>query len=247
MPDLAQPGAGGRDQVGQPETGADLDQLAAADDHLAAGGQRRGGQHQSRRAVVDDQRVLGRRARGEHRSPGASTPALGPGAGGQVELDVDVPARGDQRRHRGLATAARGRDWCAPRRPVAFSTGRRPIRPRAASSVTTVDATLVRTRDRRGGRVPARRGRSRGRRPVPSRAARLAHLGQREQLVGARDPATGVRDGRAPSTRHVTRCGGSGWRRRTGIEPARPRYSTSSVLKTAGTTRNPHASLPNST
>src|SRR5699024_4865850 len=32
------------------------------------------------------------------------------------------------------------------------------------------------------------------------------------------------------------------WRRRTGIEPARPSYLVSSVLKTAGTTRNPNAS-----
>src|SRR5690625_1242724 len=32
------------------------------------------------------------------------------------------------------------------------------------------------------------------------------------------------------------------WRRRTGIEPARPSYLVSSVLKTAGTTRNPDAS-----
>ena len=32
------------------------------------------------------------------------------------------------------------------------------------------------------------------------------------------------------------------WRRRTGIEPARPRYSISPVLKTGGTTRNPDAS-----
>ncbi|MEN3304421.1 MAG: hypothetical protein V7603_623 [Micromonosporaceae bacterium] len=34
----------------------------------------------------------------------------------------------------------------------------------------------------------------------------------------------------------------SGWRRRTGIEPAWPRYSATSVLKTAEATRRPHAS-----
>src|SRR5690625_4800147 len=32
------------------------------------------------------------------------------------------------------------------------------------------------------------------------------------------------------------------WRRRTGLEPARPSYLVSSALKTAGTTRNPDAS-----
>src|SRR5699024_6066184 len=35
----------------------------------------------------------------------------------------------------------------------------------------------------------------------------------------------------------------SGWRRRTGIEPARPRCSASPVLKTGGPTRNPDASV----
>src|SRR5690606_19389826 len=44
-------------------------------------------------------------------------------------------------------------------------------------------------------------------------------------------------------------AGGPGWheRRRTGIEPARPRDSASSVLKTAGTTRHPDASTPSPT
>ena len=39
--------------------------------------------------------------------------------------------------------------------------------------------------------------------------------------------------------RHLLRT----WRRRTGIEPARPRCSVSPVLKTGGPTRNPDASL----
>ena len=94
--DLAQPSPGRRNEVGQPEAGADLDQLTPADDHLATGGERGGGQYQRGRAVVDHQRVLGVRAGGEQ--CGASgVPPSGPLAGGQVELHVDVAGRGDQR------------------------------------------------------------------------------------------------------------------------------------------------------
>ena len=98
--DLAQPGAGRCDQVGQPEPIADLDQLAAADDDLAAGGERRRREQHGRRAVVDDQRVLGGRNRCSQRREGAAS-ARRPPTGSKVELDVDVAGccfHGPQRR-----------------------------------------------------------------------------------------------------------------------------------------------------
>ncbi len=60
--DLAQPGAAGRDEVGEPEAVADLDHLAAADDDLATRADRGRGEHQRGGAVVDRERRLGRRA-----------------------------------------------------------------------------------------------------------------------------------------------------------------------------------------
>ena len=93
---FAQPGAGGGDQVGQPEPGADLDQLAAAHHHLRARRQCRGGEHQRGGTVVDHEGVLGCRTRGEKCLAGGD-PALRAGAGGEVEFHVDVAARGDQR------------------------------------------------------------------------------------------------------------------------------------------------------
>ena len=59
--DLDEPGAGARQHVGDPEAVADLDQLAARDEHLAALGERRQGEHHGRSAVVDDERRLGAR------------------------------------------------------------------------------------------------------------------------------------------------------------------------------------------
>ena len=58
-PDLDQPRAGAHEHVRDPEAVADLDQLAARDEHLAALGER--GQRQEHRAgvVVDDERRLG--------------------------------------------------------------------------------------------------------------------------------------------------------------------------------------------
>ena len=74
-PDLDEPRAGAREHVGDAEAVADLDQLAARDDHLAALGER--GEREQHRGgvVVDDERGLGAgqpaqdRAR---RDPGAS-------------------------------------------------------------------------------------------------------------------------------------------------------------------------------
>src|SRR5699024_401280 len=67
-----------------------------------------------------------------------------------------------------------------------------------------------------------------------------------EQGVGAGDrPARVLAHRRsAPSVGRRERPPPSwAWRRRTGIEPARPSCSASPVLKTGGTTRNPDASV----
>jgi len=89
--DLDQPGAALLQDLGDPERAADLDQLAARHQHLAAGGQG-GERHQhGGGAIVDHQRRLGAGEAGE--------PALDPGAaltappGGEVELETRVAPR----------------------------------------------------------------------------------------------------------------------------------------------------------
>src|SRR5699024_10881800 len=68
--------------------------------------------------------------------------------------------------------------------------------------------------------------------------------GQGQQVVGARDVPAGI----VVHLHLLARVGGRAragrliWRRRTGIEPARPRYSVSPVLKTGEPTRNSDAS-----
>jgi hypothetical protein len=57
-PHLDQARARPRQHVRNPEPVADLDQLAARDEHLAVLGQRGEGQHHRRRVVVDDERGL---------------------------------------------------------------------------------------------------------------------------------------------------------------------------------------------
>ena len=91
--DLADAGAGGRHQLGQPEAVADLDQFSAADDHLPAGGERHRRQQQRGGVVVDDVHGLGGGDRGGQcgqRAPAAA----GPAAGREVELDVGGAAGG---------------------------------------------------------------------------------------------------------------------------------------------------------
>ena len=91
--DLVEAGAGGGDEVREPEAGPDLDELAAADDHLAGAGQRGGGEQERRGAVVDHQGVLRLRAGGEQGRAGAGA-ASRPGSRAQVELDVGVSGCG---------------------------------------------------------------------------------------------------------------------------------------------------------
>ena len=103
---LAQPGAGGGEQVGQPEAVADLDQLASADHDLArlAAGQRGGREDQRGRVVVDHRDRLGG---GYGPGQGVERARAAPGADprGQVELHVAVPCR----RHDGVHRRGRQR------------------------------------------------------------------------------------------------------------------------------------------
>src|SRR5664280_2534726 len=177
-PDLADPGAGGHQQVRQPEAVPDLDQLPTADDHLAAAGQRGRGQHQGSGAVVHHQRVAGAGDGSQQRSQGAA-PAGRPPAGGQVVLDVDVPGSRDQGRLRG-----RGQ-----RRPAEVGVHHH--------------AGGVQHRAQRGGRPgqrPGRRVRHLGRRDLSPAGAVLGcpdgclHHTAAEPLRGGGDPRLGQQD-----------------------------------------------------
>ena len=66
-PDLDEPRAGAREHVGNPEAVADLDQLAARDEHLAALGERGEREQHGGRVVVHDERRLGARQPAEER------------------------------------------------------------------------------------------------------------------------------------------------------------------------------------
>ena len=109
--------------------------------HLASGGQRVQRQEHGGRVVVDDERGLGAGERAQ--VVGDERVAVAAPAGGEVELEVDGAARGrDDRRRSPPRRAARGRGWCAGRRPVALTTRAEPRRGGAVEA--------------RGDRAPAR-------------------------------------------------------------------------------------------
>ncbi|OQC35601.1 MAG: hypothetical protein BWX64_02387 [Acidobacteria bacterium ADurb.Bin051] len=98
-PDLHEPGAGGGEDLGDPERAADLDELAARDDHLPPGGEGREHEHERRRVVVDDQPRLGAGQRREQ-GAGPGVPVAAPAAR-EVELEVaaGVEEPGEGRGH----------------------------------------------------------------------------------------------------------------------------------------------------
>ncbi len=109
--DLTKPGTRARDEVRQPEAVADLDHLAAADDHLAPRRERGRGEHERRRSVVDHQGRLGLRNQLEEgRERAATTGRALPGR--EVELDVDGPSSGTHRPRRRRPTGGHVRGWC---------------------------------------------------------------------------------------------------------------------------------------
>ncbi len=93
VPTSRNPRAGALQQLGQPEAVADLDQLASADDDLAAGRQRGGREHERGRVVVDHMHGLRvRHGPGQCRQHRRAAAAAG--ARGQVELnDRCIPRR----------------------------------------------------------------------------------------------------------------------------------------------------------
>jgi len=97
-------------------TRADLDQLAARDDHGRLAASAASHEEDGGGAVVDDEGRVRRRGRGQQRGGVAS--ARAPSSGGEVELEIGVA--------RGLVDG----DRCRPRlvcrsTPVALTTGRR--------------------------------------------------------------------------------------------------------------------------
>ena len=164
--DLDELGAGAGADVGHAEAAADLDELAARDEHPAPGGERAEGEQRRRGVVVDDERRLGARELGEARLRERGARAAP--AGGEVDLDRGVPARrGGERLRGGLGEGGAaevgveddaGRVHHGPgarreRRPGharrrgppprrASGTGRRPPRARA-SSIARRDSRVV--------------------------------------------------------------------------------------------------------
>ena len=110
-PDLDEPRPGLRDDVGDPKAAADLDELPARDDDRPSRArERRGGQQDGSRAVVDDERVLRAGHLAQQRVDVHVARAAVPG--GEVELEVEYrqppppPWRARSR------PTARGPGWC---------------------------------------------------------------------------------------------------------------------------------------
>ncbi len=90
-PDLDEAGSRAGENVRDPEPVADLDQLAARDDHLAAVRERGEGEHDGRRVVIDDERRLG--SRQPSQDPGRVILPRAAPTGREVVLEVRVAAR----------------------------------------------------------------------------------------------------------------------------------------------------------
>ncbi len=237
---LADPGAGGLQQVGKPESVADLDQLAAADDDLAPGGQRRGRQDQRGGVVVDHVHRPGRRNRPRESVKRASAAAAAP-ARVQVEFHVRAARRGPHR----LTRCRRQR--CPAEIGVHQNAGRVDHRGQGRGG----------RRQRRGrGAGDARRADGPGPGQLLGAGDRLLDQRRAEQLPGRDQARVGEHD---VSSRHVTarvhsrdptpprplarpRAESVQQRRRTGIEPADDAVRRPPVLKTGGATRHPDAS-----
>ncbi len=86
--DLDEAGAGAEEHVRDAEAVADLDQLPARDEHLAALGERGEGEQHGRGVVVHDERSLGAREPAQQR--GEVVLARAADALGEVVLEVGV-------------------------------------------------------------------------------------------------------------------------------------------------------------
>jgi hypothetical protein len=174
-PHLAQDRARLRHHVGDAEAAADLDQLAARDDHLASRRQRRQQQHRRGGVVVDDDGGLGAGEAGDERFGVDVTPSAR--AAAEVVLEVGVAA-GDfvDARQRGVGQRRAPRlVWTIT--PVALITrtsdGRiaarsRASAPRSIASTASFSVTAPMCRRR------AARAALPSRRAAPRRARRAA-------------------------------------------------------------------------
>ncbi len=187
-PDLAQPRARAREHVGDPEAVADLDQLAARDEHLAPLGQRGQGEQHRRSVVVHDERGLGAGQPAQDRRHVVLTraaPALG-----QVVLQVRVAAPDLERageRSLGERRAPEVRVDDHPGRIQGPAQGRGTRRRQLAESPLDEVAGVVsrlylfaRAREGRAGRLDRERRRRLGCEPLVPR--QLVHGGQVPQL-----------------------------------------------------------------
>ena len=183
-PDLDEPRARAGEHVRDPEAVADLDQLAARDEHLAPLGQR--GEREQHRGgvVVDDERRLGAGQPAKQRREVVLARAAR--AGREVVLEVRVAGRGSRTRSSAAsASGARPRFVCTST-PVALRT-RRSARPPRRSR-----APRQRARARSPGSAPAR---------ISSRAR--SSTGARgldgERIVERSSAASSSTDGRSRS------------------------------------------------
>ena len=175
-PDLDEPRARAGEHVRDPEAVADLDQLAARDDDLAALRERGEREQHRGRVVVDDDRRLGAGEPAQQRRQVILARAAG--AGGEVVLEVGVAARGRDPLERRLGERraaevrvhehAGGVQDAAERRPprrgelhVEPRRADRPARRRPGSPRARARARPARPRPRAG-----RRGRARARPPT---------------------------------------------------------------------------------
>jgi hypothetical protein len=196
-PDLDEADAGRRHDVGDPELPPDLDELAAGHEHVLAPGQGREREQDGGGAVVDHERVLGSRDRGEQHLGASAPPASGAGLG--LDLQVRV-AGGDPRRGRGgglgqrRAAEARVQDHAGGVDHTA-----EPVRGRRRATERRREDLVV----RRGCHAPGRRGADlleglhEG--PLHERspeggAGAPPRIGAEERVDG-RDPAAGLRAG----------------------------------------------------
>ena len=103
--------------LGHAERAADLDQLAARDDHLAAARERREREQHRGGVVVDGERVLGAREQAQQLCDRRRRARRARRSRDRARGRCSAAAASATARRRPRAAARRGRGWCAARRP----------------------------------------------------------------------------------------------------------------------------------
>ena len=251
--DLPQPGAGGGDQVRQPEPVADLDHLAAADHHLATGGERRRGEDQGCGPVVRTDSAAGAAAAKAARVP---RPRRARRPVARSNSTSVYPAAPSSASTAADESPARPRLVCSTT-PVALITGRvllseaavrtaLPRRPRPGTAHRSGPLLGVGDRSLDDGHPETFHRGPHGR--VGEDGVGPRHQPPRVDVSGHRLTLCGQVPGpfdrgcpklvRSPPA-HRLRA----WRRRTGIEPRQAELLGFSGLKTGRATRHPYASV----